>query len=380
MDVVKGPPFRRAISLLILTIAIAGCLRPVSEFGTVHTPVPTPSGAEWQERLSPETLKDLIVPRECVREMPLRMLELTSLDLSPSGEWLVGSGRSGLSLGTPHPFVFFYNLETRESRILPRSVPSDIVGELNYSGVEIQWDGKAEGIYYQSMRPGRDKLYHLRLSDGRVQELQACSRPNCSIDVAEPLGLVACVCAVDGGYSRQNELEVWRWGGNADSRPLVALPVPQGAYHVKLSPTGKRVSFLTKGKDEQDEKGYSWPTWVKHYVDLASRRVITLGQGDLDTMYAWLTDDVVLRPNPKSLKVWKYDLETNNQEVFVEFAADALVESDRKYGGLKHNGIESAMIAGRNRQYLLFVPLANRVSSTLHLADLGCALDKTRHK
>lgn len=376
----KGLPFRRVISLLVLAAVVVGCFRPVNELGTVHTPVPMPAGAEHQERLSPETLRDLIVPKECVREMPLRMLDLTSLDLSPDGDWLVGSGISGLSLGTPHPFVFFYNPETRESRILPSSVLSDTVGELNYSGIEIQWDGKAEGIYYRSTRPGRDKLYHLQLSDGRVKEFEICSHTNCSIDVAEPLELVACICAVDGRHSLQDKLEVWRWNGNVSLESLVTLPVPQGAYHVELSPTGRRASFLTRGTDEKDEKGYSWPAWVKHYVDLASQKVITFGQGSLDTMYSWLTDDVVLRPDPKSLRIWRHDLETNNQEIFVEFASNALAESDQRYGGAKHSGIESAMVAGRNRRHLLFVPLVNRISSTLHIADLGCALEKTRRK
>jgi hypothetical protein len=335
--------------------------------------------AERQERLSLETLKDLIVPRECVREMALRMFEVITLDLSPNGEWLVGNGKSGLSLGTPHPFVFFYNPETGESRILPSSVPSDTVSELNYSGVEIQWDGKMVGIYYNSIRPGRDKLYHLRLSDGRVKELQVCSHPNCSIDIEEPLGLVACICAIDRGHTIQGELEVWRWDGKTSSELLVTLPVPRGAGAVELSPTGKRASFLTRGKSEKDEKGYSQLTWVKHFVDLASRRVITLGQGDFDDMNSWLTDDVVLRPDPKSLRVWRYDLESNNQEVFVEFAPDALAESEqRRRSGSKYNGITTAMVAGRNRQYLLFVPQVDRVSSTLHVADLGCALEKTR--
>jgi len=96
-------------------------------------------------------------------------------------------------------------------------------------------------------------------------------------------------------------------------------------------------------------------------------------------MNSWLTDDVVLRPDPKSLRVWRYDLESNNQEVFVEFAPDALAESEqRRRSGSKYNGITTAMVAGRNRQYLLFVPQVDRVSSTLHVADLGCALEKTR--
>jgi hypothetical protein len=291
----------------------------------------------------------------------------------------VGNGYTRFSLGTPHPFVFFHHLETRESRILPRSVTTDTMGELDYGGVSFSWDGQMSGLYYLDSGEGRDELYHLRLSDGRVRGVEDCA--DCaSVDVDEPLGLAAYIRVGQGERARQEWLEVRRWNKGVSAGVLVTVPVPSESFAVKLSPTGKRASYMGEQVEIEDERGYEWPVRLRHYVDLATGTTIKLNENYLRD--PWVTDDVVLEPDREMPRVWKYDLVTGRRELFVEFALGALLFDEEEQREGKRYAIRSAMIGGRHRQYLLFEWRHARGPSygTLMVADLRCALQQAQGK
>lgn len=353
---------RLARIVTVLTMGLCGCLGPPNELGILHTPMPTRSETEYRERLFPETLKELLIPRECVKEVPLRIFSLISLDLSPDGEWLVGTGKQAMPLGiTPSYFLFFHNLETGESRVLPRNVDNDTYAELQSKGV--QWDGAMSGLFYVSAREEGRKLAHLYLSDGRVEKSDC--HECVDVDVEESLGLAAYIRVT---HDKELQLEVRQWSDDRAS-PLLTMPIPRGASWLKLSPTGRRVSYQVLSDDAKSASRF--------YVDLASSTTLKLGENGLNP---WVTDAWVLEPDHGSPRVWKYNLETNAREVFVEFAPDALSSDeggDEKESKPKSVAVWSAMIGGRDRQYLIFVPLYNEViTGRLHVADLRCALQR----
>lgn len=368
-----------ALCLAGLTLAVAiglsGCWRPVNELGTIHTPMPTPPGAERQVRLSPEKLHGLVIPLQCVHEMPLAVYGIVGFDLSPDGEWLVGQGYTRFSLGTPYPFAFFHNLETRESRLLPRSVYSDT----NFFGFHgsYSWDGQSGGVYYRSVE--RDELYHLRLSDGRVRVVEKCA--GCvDVDVAEPLGLAAYIRVGEGKRVRPRWLEVRQWNNGVSAGVLVTVPVPAGSYAVRLSPTGKRAAYWGEKDEIVDAQGYEWSVAPLYYVDLSNGTRIKLKENDLGD--PWVTDDVVLEPDRDTLRVWKYNLATGQRELFVEFLPETLMYYKEELSEGKRFAIASAMIGGRNRQYLLFqwrLARTNQKWAPLMVADLRCALERAKY-
>ncbi|BCX04400.1 MAG: hypothetical protein KatS3mg053_2338 [Candidatus Roseilinea sp.] len=266
---------------------------------------------------------------------------------------------------TPSYFLFFHNLETGESRVLPRSVDSDTYIELQSAVVE--WDGAMSGLYYLSKRKAERTLAHVRLFDGCVEhaDCQQCG----DVDVEESLDLVAYIRVT---HDKGQQLEVRRWSDERAS-PLLTMPIPGGAYWPKLSPRGRRVSYQVLSDDAKSASRF--------YVDLTSSTTLELGRNSLNP---WVTDEWVLEPDHGSPRVWKYNLETNAREVFVEFAPDALSSDevgDEKQWKPKSIAVWSAMIGGRDRQYVIFEPLYSEVvRGRLRVADLRCALQRARRE
>lgn len=88
----------------------------------------------------------------------------------------------------------------------------------------------------------------------------------------------------------------------------------------------------------------------------------------------------MLEPDHGSPKVWKYNLETNDREVFVEFTSNALISDEERLKG-ERVAVRSAMIGRRDRQHLIFVPLYNEViAGRLHVAEVCASASETRIK
>lgn len=339
------------LSMLVSSM-LAGCmLSPIDERGTIYTPAPTRAVTADPGEPPLEEWQGLFIPKQCVRGVPLGWGDNTLMAISPSGQWIAYGARA------QYKYHFsIYNLETGEWR--RPAVP--------FSFYEVKWDTYEQGLYYLSgsfEKPEDRQLWWMNLETMQAKEIRDC--PHCvEFDVLETESILAATRRIKRGWL---QIDMVGW-----TEPFTAAvtidSVKRGSVGpISLSPHGKRLAYST----EIETKGQRRVQFPMRIQELGSGAIVTLTENSMPD--AWLTDDVILDPDPEAMRVWKHNLVTGERVIFAEVDRD--LSSVYAIGqGSPYTGMRGVAIA-RDTRFLLFTPIREPPFSTgtIYVADLRCS-------
>lgn len=345
---------RKGLILLgaLVSSMLAGCpLRPIDERGTIYTPAPTTTIVIADPNEPPlEEWQGLFIPKRCIRGVPRGWSGNTLMAISPSGQWIAYGARAEYNY---HFSV--YNLLTGEWRT--PAVPFDFVA--------VRWGADDRGLYYFSIsseKPEERKLWWIDLETMQTKEIRDC--PHCvEFDVSETASVLAATRRIKRGWL---QLDIVGWTEPFTAAMTVDSMKKDSVGPISLSPSSKRLAYSTEIKEKN---GVQFPERI---LELSSGAIVTLTENFMPD--AWLTDDVILNPDPEALRVWKHNLVTGARVIFAQIESNL----SSVYATGQNNtyiGIKGVSIA-RGTQFLLFTPSVGEYrfsTGTIFVADLRCS-------
>lgn len=327
-----------AISMLV------GCLRaPIDERGTIYTPAPTAVVTVDPNEPPLEEWAGLFIPKRCTRGVPSGWTDNGLDDISPSGQWIAYESRYKYNY-----HFSIYNMVTGEWRT--PSIPARSYGA--------RWDAGERGLYYLAApmgeKPEDRKMWWIDLQTLQAKVVRDC--PHCvAFDVSETSPTLATMRAIKRGWK---QIDLVGWTEPFTTAVTVDILKQDYFSSISLSPGSTRLAYDT-------ELGM-------RVAELSSGTIVTL-PGNSMAGAAWLTDDVILAPDPDALRVWKHNLATGERVMFAEVEGDL----SSVYGRQRvYVGLYGAAIA-RDTRLMLFTPTVDQeyrfLTGTIYIADLRCS-------
>jgi len=339
------------LSMLVSSV-LAGCLlRPINERGTIYTPAPTRAVTAEPSEPPLEEWQGLFIPKQCVRGVPRGWAGNTLKAISSSGQWIAYVA----SLEINYHFSI-YNLLTGEWRT--PAAP--------FAFNAVKWGTDDRGLYHLSLydhdkKPEERKLWWINLETMQAKEIRDC--PHCvEFDVLETESILAATRGIKRGWL---QIDMVGWTEPFTAAVTVDSVKRGGVGPISLSPHGKRLAYSAETKDKGIRQ---FPMRIQ---ELGSGAIVTLTENSMPD--AWLTDDVILDPDPEAMRVWRHNLVTGERVVFAEVDRD--LSSVYAIGqGSPYTGIRGVAIA-RDTRFLLFEPLRETSiwTGTIFVADLRCS-------
>lgn len=292
-------------------------------------------------------------PQTLHRGVPRGWSGNTLLGISPSGQWIAYQSRDKYNA-----HFSIYNLVTGEWRS----------PQILFQRHEVRWDADESGLYYLGFPMGETpedrRLWRIDLSLMWVEVVRKC--PYCvSFDVSEATSTLAVMRSIEPG---RQQVDVVGWTKPFTEAVTVDVVARESVGGISLSPGGKRLAYSTAVEPKRP-RVFAIATRV---ADLSSGAIVTLGENYMDNA-PWLSDDIILDPDPDALRVWKHNLTTGERGVFAEVEDDL---SSVYVGQRTYVGMGGAALA-RETRMLLFTPTVSpeyRFSSgDIFVADLRCS-------
>lgn len=344
---------RKVLVLLSMLISsmLAGCLlRPIDERGTIYTPAPTPAVTADPSEPPLEEWQGLFIPKQCVRGVPRGWAGNTLKAISLSGHWIAYTA----SLEYNYHFSI-YNLLTGEWRT--PAAP--------FAFNAVKWDTDDRGLYHLSIydddkKPEERKLWWMNLETMQAKAVRDC--PHCvEFDVLETASILVATREIKRGWL---QLDMVGWTEPFTAAVTIDSVKRDSVGPISLSPHGKRLAYNTEIETREQLR---FPVRIQ---ELGSGAIVTLTENFMPN--AWLTDDVILDPDPEAMRVWRHNLVTEERVIFAEIDRDVSSAYATEQGSL-YTGISGVAIA-RDTKFLLFTPKITEVSpGTIFVADLRCS-------